>query len=437
MRTIYFCILQSDLGTECNSHHAISMLYYFIACYACLTRSSLVGYASNRIRVYLLPLDYITDMLVNKLISSYYCHNYISVFELSRHYKRRCILLPFCDTRAYILPRQNVWSHPMRDWNVCFPSVKRRCCIRQAPQLEEEVFVAGQGESVNREEHLRIITLEPGKVEGEYRPAGDDESGVYFLSEVRKDSRSLLITTLQGEQLYRAVSPRNKDILVSLMGNDFLLKNYETIEGRTALQGFLVPAESVAEIEMNLDEPDGIDERLFSANDDADSLSVMRRSYAKLHRRVERAHFVHASEKLGRDIGVLGSEHPAAMSLYVLAMRLAGDEGVARDAIPSRAQSISKAQRRCPAPKLYCSNSKACCGKCPIGNGCLGMCGPPELHLLGVGMRGLLLSPGLLRSRPLLQKVLKLELPECVEVHVQLVQLQLMKLILYTLACCL
>eukprot|EP00731_Ephydatia_muelleri_P021083 Em0013g810a len=247
---------------------------------------------------------------------------------------------------------------------------------RQDPQLEEEVFVAGQGESVIRQGHLRIITLEPGKVEGEYRAAGDDDSGVYFLSEVKKDSRFLLITTLQGEQLYRAVSPRNKDILVSLMGNDFLLKNYETIEGRTALQGFLVPAESVAEIEMNLDEPDGIDERLFSANDDADSLSVMRSSYAKLHRKVERAHFVHASEKLGRDIGVLGSEYPAAMSLYVLAMRLARDDSVAREAIPSRAQSISKAQQSCPAPKLYCSNSKACCGKCPIGNDCLGMCGP-------------------------------------------------------------
>ena len=247
---------------------------------------------------------------------------------------------------------------------------------RQAPQLEEEVFVAGQGESVNREERLRIITLEPGKVEGEYRATGDDDNGVYFLSEVRKDSRFLLITTLQGEQLYRAVSPRNKDILISLMGNDFLIKNYETIEGRTALQGYLVPAESVAEIEMNLDEPDGIDERLFSAYDDADSLSVMRRSYAKLHRRVERAHFVHASEKLGRDIGVLGSEYPAAMSLYVLAMRLARDEGVARDAIPSRAQSISKAQQSCPAQQLYCSNSKACCGKCPIGNECLGLCGP-------------------------------------------------------------
>ncbi|KAL5460078.1 hypothetical protein EMCRGX_G033496, partial [Ephydatia muelleri] len=190
-------------------------------------------------------------------------------------------------------------------------------------QAQEDVFVDKPIKGVNREGHLRIITLEPGKVEGEYSAAGDDGSGIYFLSEVKDDSRFILITTSQGEQLYRAVSPRNKDTLVSLMGNDFLLKNYESAEGRTALQGFLVPAAEVAAIEETLDEPDGIDQRLFSANDETYSLSVMQSSFATLRRRVEGALFVHATVKLGRDIGVIGSEYPAAMSLYVMAMRLA------------------------------------------------------------------------------------------------------------------
>lgn len=242
-----------------------------------------------------------------------------------------------------------------------------------APQLEEDVFM-GHG-SIQGEGHLRIITLEPGKVEGEYRRAASkDGSGVYFLSEVKEDSRLLLITTLQGEQLYRAVSPRNKDILVSLMGNDFLLKNYESSEGHTALRGFQIPAARVAEIEKTLDEPDGIDESLFSASDETHSLSEMQRSYAKLHRSVEAALFVHASVKLGRDIGVLGSEYPAAMSLYVLAMRLAKDEeSVAHEATSIRKQLI--VQETCPIPTLYCSNSKSCCKKCPLGSGCLGLCG--------------------------------------------------------------
>ena len=243
-------------------------------------------------------------------------------------------------------------------------------------QAQEDVFVDKPIKGVNREGHLRIITLEPGKVEGEYSAAGDDGSGIYFLSEVKDDSRFILITTSQGEQLYRAVSPRNKDTLVSLMGNDFLLKNYESAEGRTALQGFLVPAAEVAAIEETLDEPDGIDQRLFSANDETYSLSVMQSSFATLRRRVEGALFVHATVKLGRDIGVIGSEYPAAMSLYVMAMRLAKEEGAARGAIPSRARSIPKVHAQsCPSPKLYCSNSDACCDKCPIGSGCLGLCG--------------------------------------------------------------
>ena len=132
---------------------------------------------------------------------------------------------------------------------------------------------------------LKITTREPGKVEGEFLATNDDDRGVYFLSEVKEDSGFLLITTLEGEQLYRAVSPRNDDILVSLMGNDFLLKNYESAEGRTILQGRLVPAGSIAAIERTLDEPDGIEERLFSAEDEAYSLSAMQRSYKKLHRR--------------------------------------------------------------------------------------------------------------------------------------------------------
>ena len=117
------------------------------------------------------------------------------------------------------------------------------------------------------------------------------------------------------------------------MGNDFLLKNYESAEGRTILQGRLVPAGSVAAIERTLDEPDGIEEHLFSAEDEANSLSAMQRSYKKLHRRFEIACFVHATVKLGRDNGVLGSEYPAAMSLYVMAMRLYKHEGSAPGAI--------------------------------------------------------------------------------------------------------
>ena len=238
---------------------------------------------------------------------------------------------------------------------------------RQTSQLEDVVDPL-----LGIEGDLRIITLEPGKVEGEFLAANDDGRGVYFLSEVKKDSRFLLITTLDGEQLYRAVSPRNEDILVSLMGKDFLLKSYESPKGHAVLQGLLVPASSVASIEKTLDESDGIDEDIFATKEETNSLSVMKISYTNLRRRFEISCFVHATVKLGRDNGVLGSNYPAAMSLYVMAMRLAKDEGRARGAI-SRQGAL---QKRCQAPTLYCANSKSCCGKCPQGGGCLGMCGP-------------------------------------------------------------
>ena len=248
-------------------------------------------------------------------------------------------------------------------------------CAAEHKEAPDEGLIKG----MKREGHLRVLTLEPGKVEGEYRATGceDESAGVYFLSEVKEKSRFLLITTLQGEQLYRATSPRNKDILVSLMGNDFLLKTNDRVESHedtTVLQGFLVPEVSVSAIEKVLDEPVGIAERFFSADNKQHSLSTMQRAFTKLHQSVEGVLFTRAAEKLGGDMGVLGSDYPAAMSLYVMAMRLAKVTGFERDAsAPSRSLV---AQHKCPASFIYCNNSKTCCGKCTLGRECLGMCGP-------------------------------------------------------------
>ena len=242
----------------------------------------------------------------------------------------------------------------------------------------DERLIKGMNREVG---HLRVLTLEPEKVEGEYRTA--EGAGVYFLSEVKEESRLLLIATLQGEQLYRATSPRNKDTLVSLMGNDFLLKTYETTNGHvdtSVLRGFLVPEVlSVAEIERALDETDGIVERLLSGDDEKYSLSTMQHSLAKLHRSVEGALFTRAAEELGRDTGVLGTDYPAAMGLYVMAMRLTKDavadfERVANAPSPHTLST----QLKCHSSSswIYCSNSNTCCRKCTLGRDCLGMCDP-------------------------------------------------------------
>ena len=224
-------------------------------------------------------------------------------------------------------------------------------------------------------DRFQVITLEPGKVEMEYR--ADEDSGVYILSEVEGDSRFLLITTLQGELLYRATSPHNKDILVSLMGQEFLIVSHNRLgKASSASQGFMVPTANVRAVEEVL--LAGLKVPIFANSyEDGDSVFAMRQSYRSLLDRDEVTFFIEASKILGRDMGILGGDYPAAMSVYVMAMRLAkNSDKYSRLDVASEPRKSVYYEQSCNAPNTFCSNNKACCPKCPIGNGCLGLCGP-------------------------------------------------------------
>ena len=227
----------------------------------------------------------------------------------------------------------------------------------------------------NPDGRLQVMALEPAKVEIKY--LADKDGGVYILSEVKGDSRFLLVTTLQGEQLYRATSPNNKDIIVSLMEKHFLITSHDK-GGKITSQGFLVP-EVIATAAFA--EPEEAYKYSFSAElegsgDDDYSLSVMRSSYERLLNRDESVFFIDASKILGREMEVSGRDYPAAMSVYVVAMRLAEGRNE-YDASDARESHLLNTQESCTVPgKKHCSSSNSCCYKCALGKSCLGMCGP-------------------------------------------------------------
>ena len=171
---------------------------------------------------------------------------------------------------------------------------------------------------------------------------------------MKGDLHILLISTLRGEQLYRSYSPHGTDTLVSLMGENFLA----TMDGSTlSSQGFFVPTASVRVVEEALQaNVKVVAAALADGAPQYQSISLMRQSYESFQGTDEASSFIKAAKTLGHDMGVIGSDNAAAMSVYVMAMRL------------------SKYSHRNNITAAYYPCDRGC-AQCPVGSGCLGLCG--------------------------------------------------------------
>ena len=119
---------------------------------------------------------------------------------------------------------------------------------------------------------LDIITLLPGKLKAVYLQTTN--KGIYFHSESRENSEFLLISTLEGEQLYM-VEHSYGSILYSVRGKIFLLTS-STLENKRYLTGYAVPPSHKNKVTKAL-KKQHITRRLLNALD-AEGANVTRTS---------------------------------------------------------------------------------------------------------------------------------------------------------------
>ncbi|KAL5503007.1 hypothetical protein EMCRGX_G009881 [Ephydatia muelleri] len=175
-----------------------------------------------------------------------------------------------------------------------------------------------QGRSENGK--LDLTTLEHDKIVGHFN--GAKNRGIQFLSEIKDGYQVLQITTLQGELLYRTEGHASSHVLASILGQELLIANITgTPSQKSHSSSYHVPSnwsqltKNVVRQKMSL-------HTVLPYLDQEKANSTLRTAISALLPRLETRYVVMAARALGKDVRILGKEYPAAMNLYVLAMRL-------------------------------------------------------------------------------------------------------------------
>lgn len=227
-------------------------------------------------------------------------------------------------------------------------------------------------EGDNKEEggKLNVITVTQQEIEGEYHAS---EGGIHFHCIVRGEYHYLSVTTADGEPLVISKQPHNSTMLMSLGGTEFLVMRNPSGSGESKYSDYIIPSMFHKLVEKAL-ERDRFSSRLLQYLDTETNKTRHNaiRSLA-LHPKVEL--FMAAAQALG-DLGIIGSENPAAMPFYALTLRLAKYHDILMNNEDANEERQDLQLPEDYRQKRSCSNCIV--GSCPYygyGSDCLGMCG--------------------------------------------------------------
>ena len=226
-----------------------------------------------------------------------------------------------------------------------------------------------QGRSENGK--LNLTTLEHDKIVGHF--SGAKNRGIQFLSEIKDGYHVLQITTLQGKLLYRTEGHASSHVLASILGQELLIANITgTPSQKSHSSSYHVPS-NWSQLTKNVVRQKISLHTVLPYLDQEKANSTLRTAISALLPRLETRYVVMAARALGKDIRILGKEYPAAMNLYVLAMRLSKSPN--RVNAEALAQSSNYYDGSNACAYSYCTQNGACCTMCPVGGDCEGMCG--------------------------------------------------------------
>ena len=243
---------------------------------------------------------------------------------------------------------------------LCACSVARRTATAR-----EEYFPAHkEGSDSDSQGVLMVLTATPEAVEAVYR--SPDGRGIDFQSEKYGDAQSVTVRNNHGKIILEVIHPSKQSTLVTAMSDEFLLVH--SPYGKT--EEYTVPPLHSPHVRALVQSGEVPDEYMLSKLEEA-TAETRERVFGALLGLPEMRTIKEASFALGES-GVTGTDSPAALVFYAIAMRLTQSvQEDSNDNVPAHEQGcgwFSSGSR--------CGHNDACCKKCPKGSQCLGMCGP-------------------------------------------------------------
>ena len=220
---------------------------------------------------------------------------------------------------------------------------------------------------------LHIIRVADNSLEAIFYNAG---AGIRIIA----SSLSLSLYSMDGEELLLSGDkPHGSSLFATVMGHSFLEYNTTLEDGTQKTVDYAVP-DSLAEQAKEAVESAKM-ERMLSQLSDMGTEQAIETAFQDLLLRPEIALIESAAIALGQ-AGVMGYENQGALNFYMVAKALikargreevvGGEEGseIEEDTYTDNAGGRQKREYK------YCSNNGENCEKCPIGDDCLGECGP-------------------------------------------------------------
>ena len=228
---------------------------------------------------------------------------------------------------------------------------------------------------------LNVVSLSDSLLEMSYHAS--PSQAVHIRSEVHNDGETvhLSITTTSSGKFFSVDRASYSSALWSFAGSKFLLLN-RTQPGDHApkFNSYLVPPEYSHLVKQAVNHKKTLRAGLLSQLDHEGVNETGRSRMEEFLMRPEITLLINAAKALGES-GVLGEDNQPAMVLYTAALRFSRmvrdiNEVEEEGSADIEEEQFPTGRRQKRWWTSHCSNNGYHCTICPIGSGCLGMCGP-------------------------------------------------------------
>ncbi len=218
---------------------------------------------------------------------------------------------------------------------------------------------------------LRLSEVSPGRLQGRF---STKDGEIEFDSIVTKNHHhSFSILTTEGTNLVSSTQHHyDGPMSISLFNEKYILA-----KDQSKMDEYLVPERLHKHVDSALR-----NKWIMSLLQKEFETNPIRSREAAISRLIlsREANLVIEAAKAVGNRGIIGKDNPAAMRLYILAMRLqnlitpkqaSSNENLDDERLQQFGQTMAHNKEYCTKSKNYCEK-----GKCPGANSCEGMCGP-------------------------------------------------------------
>ena len=230
-----------------------------------------------------------------------------------------------------------------------------------------------------REGKLSVISLSEERLEMVYHRSARE--AIYVISEVQNDGETvhLLITTMDGREVFSVDRPSYSTALWSFEGSSFLLMNETQPDSSFKFTSYFAPSEYSHTLKSTVNRKKQLRPGLLNLLDHDSVNETSRKKIEEFLAHPEVSLLIEAAEALGES-GVQGQSSQPAMVFFTAALRFSkwmdetNEDGSGTEMeIDNPLFPAAYRQKRWLWPSR-CSNNYYC-RICPMGYNCFGLCG--------------------------------------------------------------